>query len=53
MAILEANSGADINASLMRLQLYAFLDVEIYPLMTAEEALAQAKQALKAVKKQK
>ena len=50
MSIHEAESGADLNAQLMRLPLYAFLDMEIYPLMTIEEALTQAKQALEAIR---
>jgi muconolactone D-isomerase len=50
MSIHEAESGADSNAQLMRLPLYVFLDMEIYPLMTIEEALTQAKQALEAAK---
>ena len=53
ISIHEAESGADLNAQLMRLPLYVFLDIEIYPLMTVEEALAQAKQALEALKAQK
>jgi muconolactone D-isomerase len=53
ISIHEAESGADLNAQLMQLPLYAFLDIEIYPLMTVEEALTQAKQALEAVKAQK
>ncbi|KON30020.1 hypothetical protein AC482_04930 [miscellaneous Crenarchaeota group-15 archaeon DG-45] len=53
MSIREAESGADLNAQLMRSPLYAFLDIEIYPLMTLEEALTQAKQALEAIKAQK
>jgi muconolactone delta-isomerase len=53
MSIHEAGSGADLNAQLMRLPLYAFLNIEICPLMTYEEALAQAKNALEAIKAQK
>ena len=53
MSIHEAESGADLNAHLMRLPLYAFLDIEIYPLMTVEEALTQSKQALEAIKAKK
>lgn len=53
VSIHEAESGADLNAQLMQLPLYAFLDIEIYPLMTVEEALAQAKKALETIKTQK
>ncbi len=53
MSIREAESGAVLNVQLMRLPFYAFLDIEIYPLMTYEEALTQAKDSLEAVKTQK
>jgi len=52
-AIFEAESGAEINAMLGRLPLFSFLDIEIYPLMTVEEALNQTKQSLEALKAQK
>ncbi len=53
MSVREAESGADLNAQLMRLPFFPFLDIEIYPLMTYEEALTQAKDSLRAVKAQK
>jgi muconolactone D-isomerase len=48
VSIHEAESGADLNAQLMRLPMYVFLDIDIYPLMTIEEALKQAKEGLSA-----
>jgi len=53
MGIVEVESGAELNAMLMRLPFYPFLDVQIYPLMTVNEALSQAKQGLEAFKAQK
>lgn len=53
MGIVEVESGAELNAMLMRLPFYPFLDVQIYPLMTVNEALNQAKQSLEAFKAQK
>jgi len=50
MAIGEADSGAELNSRLSRLPFYPFLDIEIYPLMTADEALTQAKESLEAIK---
>jgi len=49
MGIFEAESGAEINAMMTSLPFYPFLDVQIYPLLEWEEALAQAKQALEAL----
>lgn len=53
MGIVDVESGAELNAMLMRLPFYAFLDVQIYPLMTVNEALSQAKQGLEAFRAQK
>jgi len=50
MGISEAESGAEINRRLSRLPLFPFLDIEIYPLMTVDEALTQAKEWLEAIK---
>jgi len=51
--IFEVESGAELNATLSRLPFYPFLDIQIYPLMTVDEALTQAKQSLEAFKARK
>ncbi|MFX0069090.1 MAG: muconolactone Delta-isomerase family protein [Promethearchaeota archaeon] len=53
MAIFNAESGAELDADLMKLPLYGWLDIEIYPLMTAEEVLTRTKKFLEAVKARK
>lgn len=51
--IIEAESGAAISAKLGRLPLFNYLDIQIYPLMTLDEGIAQVKQGLEALKAQK
>ena len=53
MFIGDVESGAELNAALTRLPLYDSVDVQIYPLMTFDEGIAQAKQGLEALKAQK
>lgn len=53
MFIGEAESGAELNAKLTRLPLFPYLDIQIYPLMTFDEGIAQVKQGLEALKAQK
>ena len=53
MFIGEAESGAELNAKLTRLPLFRYLDIQIYPLMTFDEGIAQVKQGLEALKAQK
>ncbi|MFX1520176.1 MAG: muconolactone Delta-isomerase family protein [Promethearchaeota archaeon] len=48
MGIYDAKSGAELNAFLARLPLYSWLDIQIFPLMEAEEVLAQTKHRLEA-----
>jgi muconolactone D-isomerase len=50
MVIFEVESGAELNKIISSLPLYPFLDAQIYPLMTADEALTQAKEGLEAIK---
>ncbi len=53
MAIADVESGAALNAMLTRLPLFDSLDIQIYPLMTFDEGIAQAKQGLEFLKAQK
>ncbi len=53
MLIGEAESGAALNAILTRMPLYDSFDIQIYPLLTLDEGIAQVKQGLKALKAQK
>jgi muconolactone delta-isomerase len=54
MAIFEAESASELNATLTRFPLYPFWDdTQIYPLMSADEALAEAKKSLQAFKAQR
>jgi hypothetical protein len=53
VGIDKAESGAALNTILMCLLLFPYVDVQIYPLMTYDESIAQAKQALEALKAQK
>jgi hypothetical protein len=50
VGIDKAESGAALNTILMCLLLFPYVDVQIYPLMTYDESIAQAKQALEALK---
>ena len=52
MVVLDVESGAELNGLLAKLSLFTVLDIEIYPLMTVDEALTQVKQSLKAIKAQ-
>ncbi|MEE9508864.1 MAG: muconolactone Delta-isomerase family protein [Candidatus Bathyarchaeia archaeon] len=53
MLIGEAESGAELNAMMTRMPLYDSLDIQIYPLMTLDEGIAQVKQGLEFLKAQK
>jgi muconolactone delta-isomerase len=48
----EAESGAALNAILSSLPLYTYLDIQIYPLLTLDEGIAQIKHGLEALKAQ-
>jgi muconolactone D-isomerase len=53
MAIYEAESGAELNSLLMSMPLFPYLDIEIFQLMTLDEAITAQKQVLEAIKAQK
>lgn len=42
--IFDVESATELNALLSQMPLYTFLDIEIYPLVSNEEILAQLKQ---------